>query len=379
MTNRDYYEILGVSKGSEVGEIKKSYRKLAMKYHPDRAEPEKRKESEEKFKEISEAYAVLSDDNKRAQYDRFGHAGINNQYSSEDIFRGADFGSIFEEMGFGGGIFDELFSGGRGGSRRSHRGPSRGADLEYQLEISFEEAALGIEKTISIRRGEACDECKGEGAAPGTKKITCPACKGSGQIGQSAGFFTIARTCDSCRGQGQIITKPCNKCQGRGKISIDRKINVKIPAGVDNGSHLRVRSEGEAGDKNGPNGDLYILIRLKKHKTFERSNADIYCTVPISFVGAVLGTEIEVPTLYESKIKMKIPGGTPSEKIFRVSGKGFADLRGHGKGDQFVKVRVLVPTNLNPSQKKALLEYAKLTGEDVSNESIAQKIKKAFK
>ncbi|MBU1086028.1 MAG: molecular chaperone DnaJ [Candidatus Omnitrophica bacterium] len=379
MTNRDYYEILGVSKGSEVEEIKKSYRKLAMKYHPDRAEPEKRKESEEKFKEISEAYAVLSDDNKRAQYDRFGHAGINNQYSSEDIFKGADFGSIFEEMGFGGGIFDELFSGGRGGSRRSQRGPRRGADLEYQLEISFEEAALGIEKTISIRRGESCSDCNGEGAAPGTKKITCPACKGSGQIGQSAGFFTIARTCDSCHGQGQIITTPCKKCQGRGKVSIDRKINVKIPAGVDNGSHLRVRSEGEAGDKNGPNGDLYILIRLKKHETFERNNADIYCTVPISFVGAVLGTEIEVPTLYESKIKMKIPAGTPSEKIFRVSGKGFSDLRGHGKGDQFVKVRVQVPTNLNPSQKKSLLEYAKLTGEDISNESIAQKIKKAFK
>jgi molecular chaperone DnaJ len=379
MTNRDYYEILGVSKGSEVGEIKKSYRQLAMKYHPDRVAPEKRKESEEKFKEISEAYAVLSDANKRAQYDRFGHAGINNQYSSEDIFRGADFGSIFEEMGFGGGIFDELFSGGRGGSRRSQKGPKRGADLEYQLEISFEEAALGIEKTISIKRGETCTECQGEGAAPGTKKITCPACKGSGQIGQSAGFFTIARTCDSCHGQGQIITTPCKKCRGLGKVSMDRKINVKIPAGVDNGSHLRVRSEGEAGDKNGPHGDLYILIHLKKHETFERHNADIYCTVPISFVGAVLGTEIEVPTLYESKIKMKIPSGTQSEKIFRVAGKGFPDLRGYSKGDQYVKVKVQVPTNLNSSQKKSLLEFATLMGDETTSESISQKIKKAFK
>ncbi len=378
MTNRDYYEILGVSKGSEVEEIKKSYRKLAMKYHPDRVAPEKRKESEEKFKEISEAYAVLSDDNKRAQYDRFGHAGINNQYSSEDIFKGADFGSIFEEMGFGGGIFDELFSGGRGG-RRAQRGPRRGADLEYQLEITYEEAAVGLEKTISIRRGEACSECNGEGAAPGTKKITCPACKGSGQVGQSAGFFTIARTCDSCRGQGQIITTPCKKCRGVGKVSIDRKINIKIPAGVDNGSHLRVRSEGESGDKNGPHGDLYILIRLKKHNTFERHNADIYCTVPISFVGAVMGIEIEVPTLYESKIKMKIPAGTQSEKIFRIAGKGFTDIRGYSKGDQYVKVRVQVPASLNSNQKKALLEFAKLTGEDVVNESIAQKIKKAFK
>jgi molecular chaperone DnaJ len=377
MTQRDYYEILGVNKEASVSDIKRSYRKLAMKYHPDRVAPEKRKEAEEKFKEISEAYAVLSDESKRAQYDRFGHAGINNQYSSEDIFRGADFGSIFEEMGFGGGIFDELFGGG-GRGRRSRQGPRRGADLEYQTEISFEEAAKGIEKTVSIRRGETCSECKGEGAAPGTKKITCPACNGSGQIGQSAGFFTIARTCDSCRGQGQIITDPCKKCQGKGKVPIDRKINVKIPAGVDNGSHLRVRSEGEAGEKGGPHGDLYILIRLKKHKIFERHNADIYCTLPVSFVGAALGTEIEVPTIYESKIKMKVPAGTPSEKIFRIPGKGFSDLRGYGKGDQYVKVRVQVPTSLNAAQKKTLLEFAKLTGEHKKNESIAEKIKKAF-
>ncbi len=380
MTNRDYYEILGVSKDASIDEIKKAYRRLAMKYHPDGTAPEKHKEYEEKFKEISEAYAVLSDSNKRAQYDRFGHAGINNQYSSEDIFRGADF-SGFEDIfgGGGGGIFDEILSGFAGGSRRSQRGPRRGADLEFELQITFEEAASGVEKTIAIRRGETCDTCKGEGAQPGTQKIICPACKGSGQVGQSAGFFTIARTCDSCRGQGQIITQPCKKCRGIGQVTKDRKINVKIPAGVDNGSHLRVRSEGEAGNKGGSHGDLYILMRLKKHLIFERHNSDIYCTVPISFVQAALGTEIEVPTLYKEKIKMKIPPGTQSEKIFRVAGKGFSNIRGSAKGDQYVKVHVQVPTILNSTQKKALLEFAKLIGEKNHNESITEKIKKAFK
>jgi molecular chaperone DnaJ len=351
-----------------------------MKYHPDRVAPEKRKESEEKFKEISEAYAVLSDANKRAQYDRFGHAGIDNRYSTEDIFRGADFSSIFEDMGFGGGgIFEDIFSSfGFGGGGRSRRGPRRGADLEYQLQLSFEEAAKGLEKTITIRRGDTCTTCKGEGSQPGTKRITCPACKGSGQVGQSAGFFTIARTCDSCRGEGSIVTNPCKKCHGSGLVKVERKINIKIPAGVDSGSHLRVRGEGEPGAKGGPHGDLYILIRLKEHRIFERHGRDILCRVPISFVQAALGTEIEVPSIYGEKIKMKIPAGTQSEKIFRIGGKGFSDVHGHGKGDQYVKVNVTVPMNLNSKQKKALLEFAKLSGEDLKNESIAEKIKKAF-
>ena len=382
MTERDYYEILGVQKSAPVDEIKKAYRKLAMKYHPDRVEPEKRKEAEEQFKEISEAYAVLSDETKRAQYDRFGHAGINGQYSSEDIFRGADFGSIFEEMGFGGGgIFEDLFSGfGFSGSRRggSRRGPRRGADLEYSLAISFEEAAQGVEKTISIKRNELCSVCSGEGAKPGSKKETCPVCKGAGQVGQSAGFFTIARTCEQCRGEGVIIKDPCRECHGSGKVPASRKINIKIPAGVDNGSHLRVRGEGEAGTKGGPRGDLYILIKLKPHKIFERHNNDVYCKMPVSFVQAALGTEIEVPTIYNEKIKMKVPAGTQSEKVFRVTAKGFSDLRGYGKGDQYVQVHVTVPTGLSAAQKKILLEFAKATNEDVKNESIAEKIKKAF-
>ncbi|MBI4846262.1 MAG: molecular chaperone DnaJ [Candidatus Omnitrophica bacterium] len=380
MTKRDYYEILGVNKDASVDEIKKSYRKLAMKYHPDRVSSEKRKEAEEQFKEISEAYAVLTDTNKRAQYDRFGHAGINNQYSSEDIFRGADFSSIFEDLGFGGSIFEELFSGGGSSSgRRRRSGASRGADLEYELGLTFEEAASGIEKTIVINRRELCSSCDGEGAEPGTKKTTCPTCRGAGQVGQSAGFFTIARTCDSCRGEGVIIKNPCKTCRGSGKTPVERKINVKVPAGVDSGSHLRVRSEGEAGTKNGPHGDLYILINLKQHEIFERHQNDVYCKVPISFVEAALGTEIEVPTLFKEKINMKIPAGTQSEKVFRISGKGFADLHGYGKGDQYVKVHITVPTDLNAQQKKLLLEFAKLSGEDFRNETISEKIKKAFK
>jgi len=378
MTRRDYYEILGVGKDASLEEIKKTYRQLAMKFHPDRVSADKRKEAEEQFKEISEAYAVLSDANKRAQYDRFGHAGINNQYSAEDIFRGADFGSIFEDMGFGGGIFEDIFSGLGGGGRRSRGGQRRGADLEYELKITLEEAAVGTEKNIAVKRREICSVCHGEGAKPGTKKNTCIACGGAGQVGQSAGFFTIARTCERCRGEGVIIETPCKTCQGSGKVLAEKKINVKIPAGVDAGSHLRVRGEGEAGGKGGPHGDLYILIRLADHNVFERHQNDVYCTIPVSFVQAALGTDIEVPTLYEEKINLKIPAGTQSEKVFRVSGKGFPDLRGYGKGDQYVRVRVSVPTSLNAQQKKLLIEFAQLGGEDVRNETITDKIKKAF-
>jgi len=385
MTKRDYYEILGVEKNASIDDIKKAYRKLAMKYHPDRVVPEKRKEAEEQFKEMSEAYAVLSDESKRAQYDRFGHSGIDGRYSTEDIFRNADFSSIFEDLGFGGGGgggFEDLFSGfgfSSSGQRSSRRGPRRGADLEYALSITFEEAATGLEKMIQIKRKEICDNCSGEGAQPGTKKTTCPVCKGAGQVGQSAGFFTIARTCDQCGGEGTIIQKPCSQCRGTGKISAERKINIKIPAGVDNGSHLRVRGEGEPGTKNGPRGDLYILIKLKNHNIFERHNNDIYCKVPISFAQAALGTEIEVPTIYNEKIKMKVPAGTQSEKVFRVTGKGFADLHGHGQGDQYVQVQVSVPTSLSLEQKRLLMEFARLGGEDITNESISEKIKKAFK
>ena len=378
MTKRDYYEILGVSKGTPVDEIKKTYRKLAMKYHRDRATDENRKTSEEKFKEISEAYAVLSDTNKRSQYDQFGHAGINNQYSSEDIFRGADFSSIFED--FGGSIFEDLFGGGGGGGRRTSRraSPRRGADLEYRLPLTYEEAAEGVERKISVRRNEQCTECRGEGAEPGSKKITCPACHGQGQVGQSAGFFTIARTCTSCQGEGQIIERPCKRCSGSGRVPADRKIQVKIPAGVDTGSHLRVRGEGEAGAKGGPRGDLFVAIQLTKHNVFERHENDVYCKVPVSFVVAALGGDIKVSTIYEEKVTMKIPAGTQSGKVFRLSGKGFPDLRGHVKGDQYAQVSITVPTSLTSTQKKLLQEFAQTTGDDTKQGSFKEKIKKAF-
>lgn len=381
MTKRDYYEILGVDKNASLDQIKSAYRKLALKFHPDRVAAEERKEAEEKFKEISEAYAVLSDETKRAQYDRFGHAGINNQYSYEDLFRGADFGSIFEDMGFGGGIFEDIFSGfgfSSSRTRRTRQGPRRGADVEYEAELTFEEAATGIEKTILVKRKELCAVCNGEGVKPGTKKQICSVCGGAGQVGQSAGFFTIARTCEQCRGEGVIIAHPCTGCRGTGKVPIERKINVKVPAGVDTGAHLRVRGEGEAGSKGGPRGDLYILIRLRSHDIFERHNNDIYCRVKLSFVQAALGTEIEVPTLYGGKIKMKVPAGTQSEKIFRISDKGFPDLTGYKRGDQFVQVRITVPTKLNSQQKKILLEFSKISEDDAKSESIAEKIKNAF-
>ena len=378
MTQRDYYEILGVSKESSLDEIKRAYRKLAMKYHPDRVPGDQRKEAEERFKEISEAYAVLSDETKRAQYDRFGHAGINNQYSAEDIFRGADFGSIFEDLGFGGGIFEDIFSGlGLGGGRR-RSGPRRGADLEQELKLTLEEAATGCEKAVTVRRHETCAACSGQGAKPGTKKETCSTCKGMGQVGQSAGFFTISRTCERCQGQGTIIQTPCANCRGSGLTRVERKIDVKIPAGVDSGAHLRVRSEGEPGAQGGPRGDLYILIRLEPHNFFERHQNDVYCKIPIAFVQAALGTELDVPTLYAETIKLKIPAGTQSGEGFRLKGKGFSDLRGYGKGDQYVQVSVAVPKTLNAQQKKALLEFAKLS-EEAKTDSITDKIKNAFK
>ncbi|MFH2138936.1 MAG: molecular chaperone DnaJ [Candidatus Omnitrophota bacterium] len=375
-TKRDYYEILGVSKESSIDEIKKSYRQLAMKYHPDRVTSDKRKEAEAQFKEISEAYAVLSDQNKRSQYNQFGHAGIDGRYSSEDIFRGADFSSIFEDFGFG-DVFSSFGFG--GGTRRSRGGSRRGADLEHSLTLTFEETASGVEKTISIRRREICSTCNGEGAKPGTKKVTCQTCQGQGQVGQSAGFFTIARTCDRCQGQGQIIETPCKDCQGAGMVATPRKIQVKIPAGVDSGAHLRVRGEGEAGTKGGPRGDLYVVIRLKQHDLFERHNNDVYCKMPVSFVTAALGGEIEVPTIYKETVRMKIPAGTQSNKMFRLSGKGFPDLRGHGKGDAYVVVHVAVPVNLTGAQKKLLQEFAKISGEDGNHKSFKEKIKKAFK
>jgi molecular chaperone DnaJ len=380
---RDYYEVLGIQKKASIEEIKKAYRNLALQYHPDRVAPEKKKEAEEKFKEISEAYAVLSDPQKRALYDQYGHTGIDQRYTYEDIFKGADFSSIFRDFGdfgFGGSLFDEIFGDLGfdifGGTRRSSRRFRRGRDIQFELDITLEEAFTGIEKTISVPRYEICSICNGAGTKPGTKKSTCPQCKGRGQIMFSSGFLRMSQTCSRCGGEGKIIIQPCSKCQGDGRVKLTRKIKIKIPPGVDNNSHLRIKGEGEAGT--GGRGDLYVLIGVRPHQIFERDGNDIYTEVPISFVKASLGGEVQVPTL-NGRVTMKIPAGTQSGRIFRLRGRGMPDLHGYGRGDELVKVKVKVPTSLSSEQRRALEEFARVSGEEVNNLSFREKIKRAFK
>ena len=382
-TKRDYYDILEVQKAASVDDIKKAYRNLALKYHPDRVAPDKKKEAEEKFKEISEAYAVLSDSQKRSQYDQFGHAGIDSKYSSEDIFRNADFSSIFEDMGVGGDMFEEILGSfgmfGGASQRRSH-GPGRGRDLEFEMEISFEEAAFGTKKTINIPRHQTCDACNGSGAKPGTKKTNCPTCNGRGQVLYSAGFINVSQTCPKCRGEGSTIKNPCAKCDGAGKVRNTQKIEVTIPAGVDTGSRLRVQGEGDAGSRGGPPGDLYIYIHVKDHSIFQRHGYDIICEVPVSFTMAILGGDVEVPTL-TGNVMMRIPEGTQSGRVFRLGGKGVKNLRGYGTGDQMVKVTVETPVRLNSEQKRLLKEFEKASSASINpiSASFMDNVRKLFK
>ncbi len=365
-TKRDYYEILGVNKNSSSDDIKSAYRKLAMQYHPDR---NKAPDAEEKFKEISEAYAVLSDQNKRQQYDQFGHSGIDMRYSQEDIFRGAapDIEDILRGFGFGGGgrgggIFDTFFSG--GGGRRE--GPRRGSDMLYELAIEFEEAASGKKVDLEFPRTETCDVCSGSGAKPGTSPKTCPACRGTGQVSRTQntpfGRFMTTSACGTCRGAGNVIDAPCTTCHGSGTVQKNRKLEVKIPPGVDSGSRLRVSSEGEAGQKGGPPGDLYVELYVKPHKIFTRHENDVVMEATISFTQAALGDEILVPTL-DGKASMKIPSGTQNGQVFRLRGKGFPSLHMSGKGDELVKIKVEVPTKLTERQKQLLKEFAEISGE----------------
>lgn len=375
-TKRDYYDVLGVKKNDSVDDIKKAYRKLAMEYHPDR---NKSPDAEEKFKEISEAYGVLSDANKRQQYDQFGHAGIDMRYSQEDIFRGVDFDDIFRDMGFGGfgfgrgeSIFDLFFG------RQRREGPSRGSDIRTEVTIKFEEAATGKTIYLEVPRSETCDECKGSGAKPGTSPKSCPTCGGSGQVSRTQstpfGRFMTTSTCGTCRGEGRIIDTPCTSCHGSGLVQKKRRIEVKIPPGVDTGSRLRIAREGEAGTKGGPPGDLYVDIYVKPHSIFTRQENDILMEAVISFSQAALGDDIAVPTL-NGKVMMKIPPGTQSGHIFRLKGKGFPSLHFSGKGDQLVKVQVSVPTKLNDRQKELLREFAEITGEKTKGKGIFEKVR----
>jgi molecular chaperone DnaJ len=363
---RDYYEILGVHKNASLEEVKKAYRESALKFHPDRVPHEQKKEAEEKFKEISEAYAVLSDSQKRALYDQYGHSGIDQKYAQEDIFKGADFNSVFQGMGdfgLGGGIFDEIFSdlgydffGGRS-SRASGGFRRRGRDLQIAVGITLEEAASGTEKTINVPRYETCPVCSGTGAKPGTKKTTCPQCKGSGHTVAGARGFYIQQTCARCSGEGVITQSPCPECRGEGRTKVTRKIKVKIPAGVDNGSNLRVRGEGEVGAAS--RGDLYVIIELLPHSVFQRHGNDIFIEINVSLGKAVLGGDIIVPTL-NGRADMKIPAGTQGASIFRLRGKGIPDLHGRGIGDELVRVNVEIPRRLTAEQRKVMEEFARL-------------------
>ncbi|MFZ0886983.1 MAG: molecular chaperone DnaJ [Candidatus Binataceae bacterium] len=370
---RDYYEVLGVSRGAGDDELKKAYRKLAIQSHPDRNPGDK--QAEERFKEINEAYQVLSDSERRAQYDRYGHAAFQGA-AGNGPFSGFDFTQGFEEVFSD--IFGDFFGTGRGRSRSRTR---RGDDLRYDLEIEFEEAARGIEKVINFQRLATCEACNGSRARGGATGVkTCPNCRGTGQVRTQQGFFSISTTCGQCRGEGATIADPCPKCQGQGRIRKPHSISVRIPPGVDNGSRLKLRAEGEAGFGGGPPGDLYVVIHVKEHPLFVRQDNEIVIEVPVSFPQAALGAEIDVPTL-DGKVKLKVPPATQSGKVFRLKGKGIADLHGYGRGDQLVKIVVETPHRLSARQRELLEEFAKLSGEDVNHpmsKGFVDKLKEMF-
>jgi len=360
---RDYYEVLGIDKNARDEEIKKAYRRMAKKYHPDVNPGDS--DAEAKFKEINEAYEVLSDPQKKAKYDRFGHSAF--EQGGFDGFGDFDFGGI-------GDIFESFFGGSFGGSGFSRRssgsrtGPQRGADLKHRIDILFEEAAFGTEKEISLNRMEVCQTCRGTGAKPGTGIETCKHCNGTGQIQfkQSTpfGHFVNVKTCDVCEGEGKIITNPCQSCGGNGRVRKSVKIKVKIPAGIDNGQIISLRGEGEPGLRGGPTGDLYIEIRVKPHQIFIRKGNDLVCEMPITFVQSALGGELEVPTL-EGKVKYSMPEGTQTGTTFKLKGKGIPYIRGTGRGDLLFKVNIEVPRRLNEKQKDVLREFASISGDDV--------------
>ena len=377
---QDYYDLLGAAKGATEEDLKKAYRKKAVQFHPDKNPGNK--EAEEMFKKVSEAYEVLKDTDKRAAYDRYGHAAFQQGggqrgpsgggfHDPSDMFR-----EVFgQQGGGGGGIFEEFF----GGSGGQSGGAGRGADLRYDLEISLEEAAHGSEKEISFRKLGQCGHCHGNGAEPGSKRATCHTCRGAGQVTTSRGFFHVRQACPTCHGSGHRFEKVCAKCSGAGRVNETAKIKVKIPPGVDTGNKLRSSSNGEAGTMGGEAGDLYIVVHVKDHEVFERQGDDLFCEIPIKFTLATLGGSIHVPTL-QGKAALKIPGGTQSGTTFRLKGRGLPHLRGNAHGDQLIRVQVEVPTHLNAEQKKFLEEFARVSGdqEEPLAKSFFDKAKKFF-
>ena len=348
MSKRDYYEVLGVNRKATEQELKSSYRKLALQFHPDRNPGNK--DAEEKFKEINEAYGVLSNGDSRARYDRFGHAGVGSAASS-GAWGAPDFGGFEDILG---DLFSDIF----GGTRNSRRaGPQRGADLRFDLEITLEQAATGYKTQINIPRLENCETCKGSGAAPGTSPVTCSVCGGAGQVRFQQGFFSVSRTCHQCRGNGRMITSHCKSCNGQGRIEKENQIEIKIPAGVDTGARLRLAGEGEAGSSGGQHGDLYVVIRVKEHELFERQGNNLYVNVPITFSQAALGAEIKVPTL-DGEETLSVPEGTQTASIFRLKGKGIVSLQGHGRGDLFVVTTIITPQRLTREQRRLLEQFA---------------------
>lgn len=362
---RDYYEVLGVHRNASETEIKKAFRKLAIQHHPDKNPGDK--DSEEKFKEVTEAYETLSDPQKRAQYDQFGHAGMGGGggFYSGGFGAGSPFGDIFSD------IFGDIFGGGR-----QHGRGRRGDDLQYTLDISFEEAAFGVETNIEIPFEKRCDGCSGSGAKPGTDPKVCPTCRGAGQIRLQQGLFSISRTCSHCGGEGRVVDSPCQKCRGTGSVRDRKTLLVKIPPGVESGNRLKLVGEGGEGTKGGTNGDLYVLIAVLDHPIFTRDGHDVVCEIPISFTQAALGCEIEVPSL-DGKLPLKIPEGTQSGRRFRMRAKGIYIRQSHSRGDQLVVVRVETPINLNRQQKELLEEFARISGESTQpmSKSFFDKVK----
>lgn len=362
MAKRDYYEVLGVERGASEAELKKAYRRLAMKYHPDRNPDDEG--AIEKFKEANEAYEILTDAQKRAAYDQYGHAGVDPSMgggAGAGGFAGGNFSDIF------GDVFGDIFGGGGGGGR-GRSSVQRGSDLRYTLELDLEEAVRGTTVTIRVPTLVECGTCDGSGAKKGTSPVTCTTCGGHGQVRMQQGFFSVQQTCPRCHGTGKMITDPCKDCQGQGRVEEQKTLSVKVPAGVDTGDRIRLAGEGEAGVNGGPAGDLYVVVSVREHKIFQRDGKNLYCEVPISFADAALGGELEVPTL-DGRVKLKIPDGTQTGKLFRLRGKGVTPVRGGSPGDLLCRVAVETPVNLTKRQRELIQELRETLQEEGSNQS----------